>query len=110
MRCGMMPMLVLFVCPSGCGASLCSGFVVHGVLHNFKTVMMLGRRFGGCCAIGCVLMLSVGVWFCRLFSAVRDDADVGFVCVSIGLCGASLCSGFVVHGVLHNFKDVMMLG
>ena len=40
--CVMMPMLVLFVCPSGCGASLCSGFVVHGVLHNFKMVMMLG--------------------------------------------------------------------
>ena len=55
-------------------------------------------------------VVGVGVWLCRLFYAVRDDADVGFVCVSIGLCGASLCSGFVVHGVLHNFKLVMMLG
>ena len=57
MRCVMMPMLVLFVCPSGCGASLCSGFVVHGVLHNFQYVMMLEGL--SACRVCCIFIKCV---------------------------------------------------
>ena len=74
MRCVMMPMVVLFVCPSDCCASLCSGVVVHGVLHNFKSVMMLEGLSAGpvCCIfIKCVVFCScdrqVHGWFCLVF-------------------------------------------